>query len=113
MTFTAEQLDEFMENRSFENKYGDEYWGWQTIDEDGEGLTLDTPFGKLETVVYNDSELSRFGDKIMFHIVKVGDRFFKKEGWYDSWGGDSGWDTALYEVVEKEVVTKVWEKKND
>lgn len=113
MTFTAAQLDEFMSERSFTGEYDEEYYGWDTINEDGEGLTINTPFGQLETVVYNDRELDRFGDRVVFHIVKVGDRYFKKEGWYDSWGGDSGWDAALYEVVEKEVVTKVWEKKND
>ena len=85
-------------------------WGYFTYDTNDRKPIAVPGLGDLEYVA-SGTELDQFGEKVEYVIVRIGDQTFRMNGWTDSWGGDSGWDGPFYEVVEKEVVTKVWEKK--
>ena len=86
---------------------------WSEFTYDDTFSSFDLPgVGVIEKVT-NGTELTTWDEKVLYVIVKIGDQFFKMEGWSDSWSGEEGWEGPLYEVVQKEVVTTVWEKKND
>lgn len=86
---------------------------WDAFTYDADFKSFELPgLGVMENVE-SGTELTRFDEKSLFVVVKIGDQFFKMEGWSDSWSGETGWDGPFYEVVQKQVVTTVWEKKND
>ena len=86
---------------------------WSEFTYDSDLSSVDIPgVGVMEKVKVG-TELTTWNEKVLYVIVKIGDQFFKMEGWSDSWSGEEGWEGPLYEVVQKEVVTTVWEKKND
>lgn len=52
---------------------------------------------------------TRTQQTVVFTIEGSG-RFFSMEGWYDSWGGEEGWDGPFTEVKQVEVLRKEWHK---
>lgn len=99
MTFTADDLNAAIET-AYENlpddekDYGDE---WFAFAEGGKyGLdTLSTPLGQVNRV---DSGPDDPGDgKAIWVVVRVGNRHFRKSGYYSSWDSSS-YDGELEEV---------------
>jgi hypothetical protein len=99
--------DEELEDDGVQN-----VWDYFIYDENNRKPVSVPGLGNVE-YVDNGTELGQFSDKNTFVIVKVGDQFFKMEGWYDSWGGESGWEGPFYEVKQVEKTVTVWEKQND
>jgi hypothetical protein len=96
-------LEEFEEWTSDSEDYSDFYWddlngGYRSYD--------NTPFGKIEWVE-TDSEYDE-GRQDLAMVFKVGDRFFRKHGYYDSWAGGA-WDGALEEVRPREKMMTVYD----
>lgn len=102
MTFTAEDLGSAIDNNEDTvtgfSKYGDFYnvyleEFWYTL---GSYEWVEIPgFGRLEVVEY-DGGGEGHGEYI-FCVFKIGDRYFRKTGYYASFDG-SNWDGALEEV---------------
>lgn len=99
MSFTVQELEDWLNDEEGESGF---YWddlnnGWQSYD--------NTPFGKIEWV-----ETDSFYDEVnhLKLVFKVGDRFFRKHGYYDSWDGGA-WDGTLEEVRPREQMITVYE----
>lgn len=41
--------------------------------------------------------------------IEGSNRFFSMEGWFDSWGGEEGWEGPFKEVKQVEVLRKEWQ----
>lgn len=121
MSFTAKELDRFVENTGQEEIYDeatDSYVPNPAFNEDFEGGWMDiyygeyneltTPWGKLEKVKSWGGE----GDgATIFLVVKLDDRLFQKTGYYSSWDSSS-MDSPLVEVEEYVEPTTYYRKKS-
>jgi hypothetical protein len=124
MSFTAKELDSFVDNLNDEEVY-DESKGeyvpnpnfnseWEDYDNPwmdiyyGEHNSVETPWGTLEKVKSWGGE----GDGAeIYLVVKVGDRLFRKAGYYSSWDSSS-MDSPLVEVEEYVEPTTYYRKKS-
>lgn len=84
---------------------------WEHLADGGEGH-MDAALLKGEAVLV-EVMASKEGDydegaSTVWVIVKVGDQYFKKEGWYASYDG-STWDGSLSEVRPQTKTIMVWE----
>lgn len=108
MNWTAEDFERYLSDEWNYTK------GYYTIDSiDGffsylwhEASVIDTKFGTVERVDtgtdYEDGREQRM------MVIKIGNRFFKKYGYYDSWES-SAWDGSLTEVRPREKMITVYE----
>lgn len=87
MAFTADQLYEKLNELEEAKEF---YWG-EPIDQEIEGI------GKVETVLEYERGYSGEDTNTTIQVFKVGDRYFKMEGFYDSWNG-TDWDGPFTEV---------------
>ena len=96
--FTVEELDS-----EIEEMYGPEFY-FELYDDE---VSKVTEFGMAE---YVDSESDYDeGRQSRMVIFKIGDRLFRKSGFYDSWGEYSGWDGDLEEVRGFEITITRYE----
>lgn len=102
--FSPEDFERYVDNEwSFERSKGWVMYGLHRFWEylwDGESESLETKYGTLTRVsIETDYDEGRQEQTM---IVRVGDRFFKKIGYYDSWDS-TDWDGKFVEVkpVEK------------
>lgn len=97
MSFTATQVEELVSK--YEEDHGDELDG-NVYESIKWGSDIEVPgLGKLELV--EDFGGEGQGDDYWV-VFKVGDQFFKKNGWYASYDGGE-LDGDLYEVVPVQV----------
>lgn len=108
MNWTAEDFARYIDNewRHSQNTYmgsGSEgffYRVWY------DNAVIPTPFGDVRKV--DSSTDYDEGREERSVIISVGDRFFKKVGYYDSWN-DSSWDGGFVEVRQREKTVTVYE----
>ncbi|QIN94157.1 hypothetical protein PP459_gp076 [Streptomyces phage Wakanda] len=97
MSFTVDDLAEWAED--YESGF---YWS----DLDGGYSEYDSPFGRVKWVE-TDTDYDE-GRQLNALVFTVGDRFFRKHGYYDSWEGGA-WDGGLEEVRPREKMITVYE----
>lgn len=92
-------LEEYLSSDEAEEQ--DFYWGelndgWEKYE---------TPWGTMEWV-----DTDSYYDEVnhLKLVFKIGDRFFRKYGYYDSWSGGA-WDGDLEEVRPREKMITVYE----
>jgi len=106
MSFTAKEVEEKIsefEEAGYESTYG----GGVYYDLKGEQEDIEvTGFGTLKFVDEYGGEGS--GDEFWV-VFKVGDQFFRKEGWYASYDGGE-LDGELYEVKAAKVQRTEYER---
>lgn len=112
--FSAEELEARLEElmQEAEEQGGDHLWsdGWYTIQYlegygDKPNKTIEVSgFGIIELVEHFGGEGQ--GDDY-WTVFKIGDRHFRKTGWYSSWEGAS-WDGAFEEVYPEEYTAVRW-----
>lgn len=73
---------------------------------DGEVSQLETPHGLVKRLDSSTDYEDGLEQRIM--ILQIGDRFFKKVGYYNSWDS-SNWDGSLTEVRPREKTVTVYE----
>lgn len=121
MTFdeiTADNLDHILKQDGHQfvgRNYDYEYWDFMY--EASPGMQVDLlGYGVVEVVdaiIGKDNAVYRGEDTYDNYIIlKVGDRFFKKTGYYSSWDG-GGMDGPWFEVEKIEKTIYVWEKRLD
>jgi hypothetical protein len=99
VSFTLDEFEEWANDSEDESEF---YWD----DLDGGYKSFDSPFGRVEWI-RTDSEYDE-GRQDRDLIFSVGDRFFRKNGYYDSWAGGA-WDGSLVEVRPREKMVTVYE----
>lgn len=87
-----------------------EYWGSFLLDESYLDGPLETPEGIWKEI---DQARDRDEPSTYYHIFELskGDnsRYFRIEGYYDSWNGTEYEDMDLVEVVKKTRVEEYWD----
>ncbi|QNN99277.1 hypothetical protein SEA_FAUST_205 [Streptomyces phage Faust] len=73
---------------------------------DGEVSELRTPYGTVKRIHSSTDYEDGLEQRIM--IIQVGDRHFRKVGYYNSWDS-SNWDGDLVEVRPREKTVTVYE----
>jgi hypothetical protein len=73
---------------------------------DGEASVLKTPYGDVRSIHTSTDYEDGLEQRIM--IIQVGDRYFRKIGYYNSWDS-SNWDGELVEVRPREKTVTVYE----
>lgn len=61
-----------------------------------------TEYGRL-TAVESGVVLDKYGEKSDFEVYKLGDQYFRVDGWSDSWGSGEMYYSQAYEVVQRPV----------
>jgi len=99
--FTVEELAAYIEEEFYNDLWYDLWAPYKEIP------TQSTPYGTIEYVTHSDDgyDDGRIDRSVVF---RIGDRYFRKSGYYDSWeGGD--WDGELEEVRPREKMITVYE----
>ena len=110
--FTAKELEEKVQTLIDEEAKGFEE-GWYSFAElegwgENPNKTIELEgFGTIEFV--EDFGGEGMGDQ-RWTVFKIGERFFRTNGYYDSWNG-AEWHGDIEEVVPKEVVRVEYEAK--
>lgn len=104
MTFTVQQVKDALDSWEVE-RYSEysksnytEVWSWDEADYAyGDGVTLNIDGEEvLLTVVEADTGGEGHGEYV-FVVIKVGDQYFRKEGYYASHYG-TDWDGSFAEI---------------
>lgn len=103
MTLTVEQVEDALRLNDLD------WWDISYEDFEVDYLEIDGIFYPFEFV---ESETGHEGDweTSTYVIIKVGEQFFRKTGWYASHHGTE-WDGQLTEVHETYQNVKVWSDK--
>lgn len=100
MTYTAKQIMEAIET-DFEG-YDSEFW------HEAGDAAVELPSLGITTEPIEDFGGEGMGDSV-YVIFKIGDQFFKKDGYYSSWNG-TDWDEGepLHEVAPAQEMVTVY-----
>lgn len=108
MNWTAEDFQRYLDT-DFMHKVG----YYKISDHNGffsylwyEAHLIQTDFGLVERVEISTDYSDGQEERTM--IIKIGDRYFKKVGYYDSWNS-SNWDGSITEVVPREKTITVYD----
>lgn len=101
MSFTVKELEDYIEEEFYTDLWHDL---WAPYDKD---RTKETPFGVIEYVAHFEDGYDE-GQVARSVVFKIGDRHFRKSGYYDSWEGGA-WDGELEEVRPREKMITVYE----
>ncbi|QBZ72436.1 hypothetical protein SEA_CIRCINUS_182 [Streptomyces phage Circinus] len=101
MSFTVKELEDWLND---EDGISGFYWD----DLDGGYTEYDSPFGRI---VWVETESNYDEVNHLKLVFTVGGRFFRKQGYYESWSGGA-WDGMLEEVRPREKMITVYESLN-
>jgi len=106
--FVTEFEQYLAKNWEFKFRYGTFHgtFGFYQVLWSGDAIELNTLYGKAKVVERSTDYADGQEERTM--VVKIGDRFVKKVGYYDSWDS-SDWDGSITEVKPVDRIVTVYE----